>query len=209
MTLDAYLQGIKDRIRDKEGRLEEREWEECLTDALHEYDEAHPLTLSATEIGTGLDCLDLPAGWEADWEIVSVSSANEELSGSMLQVDGLLLGRTDGALFTPGVTYTVFYTRPRSSADASGLPSPHRAPVMDLAAAKAARRLAAVYMKLKDNKLGAELVNFTRKWDEHLKLADIYDTQYSRAMYGTEKSSEAKAQPVAVGFASWRPRRRW
>lgn len=203
MTLEAYIQGIKDRARDIDTQLEDREWEECLIEALAQYDTDVPLELTAEETGAGTDSLDLPADWQADWGVLGVTSSDEELQSTDLEVSNLVVLRTDGNLFSVGVSYTLFYTRPRTVTDVSGIPSAHCAPVTDLAAAKVCRRLAAVYMKTKDTSIGAEIINFQRKWDEHLRLADVYETQYSRAIHGTEKVSEANAQPIAAGFVTW------
>jgi len=204
MTLEAYIQGIKDRIRDVEGRLETREWQECLLEAMAQYDRAHPLELTVALLGEDTDALALPDEWEDEHAVLQIECDLEGvIARRYLRIEGASVRRTDGRRFLVDGVYTLVYTPPRTIADVGGIPSPHNGPVTDLAAAKAARRLAAVYMKLKDMGIGAEIINFQRKWEEHLRLADVYDTQYSQAIYGTEHVSDSGALPIASGFGTW------
>src|SRR4030042_1977081 len=142
MTLVAYIQGVKDRTRDVDGKLAEREWEACLQEALSQYDADFPLEITATLTGDGTSSIDLPDAWQSDWTLLSIPELDDIQATYTVAGDAVV--RTDGGVFVRGGAYTLIYRRPRSAADVSGIPSLHGTPVMDLAAAKACRSLAAI-----------------------------------------------------------------
>jgi len=201
-TLTDFVTGVDERIQDEESKLSQTIREECVAQALAEYNRVRPRYLVEESAGDNTSFLAVPASWDSEFsKIARLDKLNSDdeptlIHPSRYQViqnpapeDPVIFWSFDTFALT--TTYRVKYTVPHTvTALASSVPSGDEAALMDLAACHACLRLAAAYAQMIDQSIGTEVINFKNKSGYYRSLSKDLRARYNQTVKGSGASGQ-------------------
>ena len=211
ITIAELQQLVAGHLQDTAGKLPSGDLTAAIEEALvGRYSKDRPLVVVEDLTGDGATYeWDLAAvsGWQNGFsQVVRIEYPQGERVPTYLEGDEWMIyesptGRFLRFTFVPANSKTarVHFTA-WHAVDASSLPDADFYAVGALAAALAARRLAAIYAQTGDSSIGADTVNYRTKSQEYLALARRLEQDYENLL-GTDPERTA---PAASRTADWK-----
>ena len=211
ITITQLEQLVAGHLQDTAGKLPGADLTAAIEEALAgRYSKDRPQVLLADLTGDGsqyewavADITDWQNGFS---QVVRIEYPQGERTPNYLESDDWLIYESPTArflrfVFAPsnGKTARVHFTAPHA-VDAASLPEADFYAVGALAAALAARRLAALYAQTGDSSIAADTVNYRSKSQEYLALARRLEKDYENLL-GTDPERTA---PAASRTSEWK-----
>lgn len=220
ITLADFQQGVASLIQDAAQKLKPADIQACISEAITgRYSQARPVQWIADFTGDGvtwnwtINLTNFP-GWVEGFSVISDVEypADDSVAGehepNVLDKEQWMKYATATNTFqlrlleivpAAGKKVRVRYTLPHA-ADGSDTPVQDFNGVVNLAAALACRKLAAVYAQLGDQQFGGDAVDYKSRTQQYLTLANQYDKAFQVA-FGLDQT---QPQPAASSHIEWR-----
>jgi hypothetical protein len=209
-TIPEIQQLVAGHIQDAAAKLSSDEVKAAIEEALAgRYSKDRPRRVVADLTGDGAQYewdVSTIGGWQAGFsQVAQIEYPQGERVPVLLEQGDWTLYESPAAQFlrfpcalASGKKARVQFTAAHA-VDASSMPEADFYAVGALAAALAARRLAAVYTQIGDSSMGADTVNYRTKAQEYLTLARRLEKDYENLL-GTDPERSA---PAASRTAEW------
>lgn len=205
MALSDYQTLATDQVRDDAGKVSADQRDSAIGAAVERYSQDRPRQTCEDLTNVSGTLIDLPAGWQADFSVLSSLEhpvgrvppvlIEPDRWATYLAPAGMKIMLLDGLAAGSSVraTYTVRHV---VSAQADTIPLGHREAVAKLAAASLCDQLAAFYANETDSTMGADRALGQSKSQAYAARARDYRKQYQDAV-GVQDKRAAPAGAVA------------
>lgn len=179
-TLQDALEDLSERIHDDETKLSDSSLMACLSDAAFEYSKNFPM--KGIVFGHG-SCIDFPMTWIEGFSMVSEVVTLEETTLISVDLDLNIQRSLSGKVFEivdadDVAVYGIVFTRPQTIESITA----YRGELLDLAASKALKKMAAAYIQEREESLGAIDLPRLPKPLEYQRLAGEFFKSWSSFM---------------------------